>query len=118
MKQSRTCFSTRAVRQCRGYRGFIHVRKRSPIFAGHVLVHEKVLVAELHELVVGFKAREGDHVDHLYIAPSFQGRGIGDKLLAMAKELRPSSLTLWRFQRKRTGKAFLRSARCRGFGVH
>jgi len=98
---------------------WLHSREETiAYFAGHVLVHEEVLVAELNELVVGFMALEGDHVDHLYIAPSFQGRGIGDKLLAMAKELRPSGLTLWRFQRKRTGKAFLRSARCRGFGVH
>ena len=48
-----------------------------PYFAGHVLVHEEVLVAGVNELVVGFIALEGDHVDHLYIAPSFQGRGIG-----------------------------------------
>ena len=44
-------------------------------FAGHVLVHEEVLVAEVNELVVGFIALEGDHVDHLYIAAPFQGRG-------------------------------------------
>jgi GNAT superfamily N-acetyltransferase len=78
-----------------------------------VLVHEKVLVAEVNELVVGFKALEGDHVDLLYIAPSFQGRGIGDTLLAMAKELRPSGLTLWTFQRN----AVLPSTRFRGFRV-
>jgi GNAT superfamily N-acetyltransferase len=71
-----------------------------------VLVHEKVLVVELNELVVGFKALEGDHVDHLYIAPLLQGRGIGDKLLAMAKELRPSGLTLWTFQRKARARRF------------
>jgi ribosomal protein S18 acetylase RimI-like enzyme len=48
-----------------------------------VLVHEGVLVAEVNELVVGFIALEGDHVDQLYITPSFQGRGIGDKLMGM-----------------------------------
>jgi GNAT superfamily N-acetyltransferase len=32
---------------------------------------------------VGIIALEGDHVDHLYITPSFQGRGIGDKLMGM-----------------------------------
>jgi ribosomal protein S18 acetylase RimI-like enzyme len=75
-------------------------------FAGHVLVHEEVLVAEVNELVVGFIALEGDLVDHLYIAPSFQGRGIGNKLLAMAKELRPSGLTLWTFQRNARARRF------------
>jgi GNAT superfamily N-acetyltransferase len=56
--------------------------------------------------VVGFMALEGDNVDHLYIAPSFQGRGIGDKHLAMAKELRARGLTLWTFQRKARARRF------------
>jgi ribosomal protein S18 acetylase RimI-like enzyme len=81
-------------------------------FAGHVLVHEEVLVAEVNELVVGFIALEGDHVDHLYIAPSFQGRGIGDKLMATAKELRPGGLTLWTFQRNARARRFYEA---RGF---
>lgn len=81
-------------------------------FARHVLVHEEVLVAEVNERVVGFMALEGDHVDHLYIAPSFQGRGIGDKLLAMAKELRPDGLTLWTFQRNARARRFYEA---RGF---
>ena len=34
------------------------------------------LVAEMNELVVGFMALEGDHVDHLYTASAYQGRGI------------------------------------------
>jgi len=92
---------------------WLHSREETiAYFAGHVLVHEEVLVAELNELVVGFMALEGDHVDHLYIAPSFQGRGIGDKLLAMAKELRPSGLTLWTFQRNARARGFYEA---RGF---
>jgi GNAT superfamily N-acetyltransferase len=77
-----------------------------------VVVHEEVLVAELNELVVEFMALEGDHVDHLYIAPAYQERGIGDTLLATAKELRPSGLMLWTFQRNGRARRF------RGFGVH
>jgi ribosomal protein S18 acetylase RimI-like enzyme len=75
-------------------------------FAGNVLLHEEVLVAEVNQLVVGFIALEGDHVDHLYIAPSYQGRGIGDKLLAMAKESHPDGLTLWTFQRNARARQF------------
>jgi GNAT superfamily N-acetyltransferase len=44
--------------------------------------------------------------------PSFQGLGIGDKLLAMAKELRPSGLTLWTFQRNARARQFYEA---RGF---
>src|SRR6266446_2538728 len=71
-----------------------------------VLLHEEVLVAEVNRLVVGFIALEGDHVDHLYIAPAYQGRGIGDTLLAMAKELRPDGLMLWTFQRNARARQF------------
>jgi ribosomal protein S18 acetylase RimI-like enzyme len=67
-------------------------------FTDHVLLHEEVLVAEANRLVVGFIALQRDDIDHLYIAPAYQRRGIGDKLLAIAKGLRPDSLTLWTFQ--------------------
>src|SRR6266481_2594819 len=91
----------------------LHSREETiAYFAGHVLVHKEVLVAEVNELVVGFMAREGDHIDHLYIAPAYQGRGIGDKLLAMAKESRPSGLTLWMFQRNSRARRFYEA---RGF---
>lgn len=81
-------------------------------FAGHVLLHEEVLVAEVNQLVVGFIALEGDHVDHLYIAPAYQGRGIGDTLLAVAKEVRPDGLMLWTFQRNARARQFYEA---RGF---
>jgi ribosomal protein S18 acetylase RimI-like enzyme len=91
----------------------LHSREETiAYFSGHVLVHEEVLVAEVNELMVGFIALEGNHVDHLYIAPSYQGRGIGDKLLAMAKELRPGGLTLWTFQRNARARRFYEA---RGF---
>lgn len=91
----------------------LHSREETiAYFAGHVLLHEQVLVAEVNQLVVGFIALEGDHVDHLYIAPACQGRGIGDTLLAMAKELRPDGLTLWTFQRNARARRFYEA---RGF---
>jgi ribosomal protein S18 acetylase RimI-like enzyme len=91
----------------------LHSREETiTYFAGHVLVHEQVLVAEVDGLVVGFMALEDDHVDHLYIAPTYQARGIGGKLLPMAKELRPSGLRLWTFQRNVRARRFYEA---RGF---
>ena len=85
----------------------LHSREETnAYFAGDVLVHEEVLVAEVNELVVGFMALEGDQVDHLYIAPAYQDRGIGDALLAMAKDIRPGGLTLWTFQRNARARRF------------
>jgi GNAT superfamily N-acetyltransferase len=81
-------------------------------FAEHVLLHEEVLVARANHLVVGFIALQRDHIDHLYIAPVYQRRRIGDRLLAIAKELRPDGLTLWTFQCNARARRFYEA---RGF---
>src|SRR5437867_10075347 len=44
-----------------------------------------VWVAEAGQRVAGFAAREGEWLHHLYVAPEFQGMGIGSQLLAKAK---------------------------------
>lgn len=90
----------------------LHSREETIAYFADVLGHEDVLVAEVNELVVGFIALQGDHVEHLYIAPPFQDRGIGDKLLSMAKELRPGGLTLLTFQRNAPARRFYEA---RGF---
>src|SRR5580698_9011614 len=67
-------------------------------FGDFVIPNQVVLVAEAEEGVIGFIAIEGSFVEHLYIAPSHQGIGIGETLLDRAKELRPEGLTLWTFE--------------------
>ena len=81
-------------------------------FTDHVLLHEDVLVAEANHIVVGFLALRSDHIDHLYIAPAYQPQGIGDKLLAVAKELHPDGLTIWTFQQNTRERRFFEA---RGF---
>jgi ribosomal protein S18 acetylase RimI-like enzyme len=57
-----------------------------------------VEVAEVDGVVVGFSAVRDDWLDHLYVDPSWQGRGIGSELLARAQAARPVGLTLWVFE--------------------
>ncbi|PAU45909.1 GNAT family N-acetyltransferase [Streptomyces albireticuli] len=38
------------------------------------------------------------HVDQLYLAPAWRGRGLGDRFLSLAKERFPAGLELWTFQ--------------------
>jgi ribosomal protein S18 acetylase RimI-like enzyme len=68
-----------------------------------VLPNEEVWVAERDGRVVGFTAlgsREGaDFLQHIYVAPEHQGRGVGSELLERAKERRPSGFRLWVFQK-------------------
>ena len=65
-----------------------------------VVPHEEswVAVGGAGRLVVGMLVLEGDWVDQLYLDPDWRGRGIGDRLLGLAKQRRPGGLQLWTFQ--------------------
>lgn len=46
---------------------------------------------------VGVLAVSDDWIEHLYVDPSAFGRGIGTRLLSVAKGFRPEGLQLWTF---------------------
>lgn len=50
------------------------------------------------EHAVGLLVLDGDELDQLYLAPDRRGRGLGDRLVTLAKERRPGGLALWTFQ--------------------
>src|SRR5215204_871414 len=52
--------------------------------SGTVLPANEVWVAEVDPTVAGFIAFAPGWVNHLYVAPAFQGRGVGSELLAIA----------------------------------
>ena len=55
-------------------------------------------VAEAGGAVVAFMSLGDGWVEQLYVAPGHTGRGIGSRLIALAKERRPAGLQLWTFQ--------------------
>ena len=61
-------------------------------------------VAEVDGVVAGLLVLErgsGDDagwIDHLYLDPSWIGRGLGDRFVTVAKERHPTGLQLWTFQ--------------------
>ncbi len=55
-------------------------------------------VAEVEGAVVGVLALSEGWLDQLYLAPGWRGRGIGDRLVALAKQRQPAGLQLWTFQ--------------------
>ena len=66
-------------------------------FANVVLPQNEVWLAESDGVVAGFIAFAPGWVNHLYVAPPFQRRGAGAKLLDLAKR-RNDSLQLWAFE--------------------
>ncbi|MEM9492714.1 MAG: GNAT family N-acetyltransferase [Myxococcota bacterium] len=66
----------------------------------------EVWVAEDDSAVRGFVALGQTMLEHLYVRPSDQNRGIGSALLARAKQQRPGGLELWVFQKNRDARRF------------
>jgi GNAT superfamily N-acetyltransferase len=64
--------------------------------------------------IVGFLALAGEMVDHLFVAPAAQRIGVGGRLLAKAKELRPERLRLYTFQSNTPARTFYEA---RGFSA-
>ncbi|CAL9579788.1 GNAT family N-acetyltransferase [Streptomyces sp. enrichment culture] len=66
----------------------------------HVLVplRETWVAEAAGEGVVGVLVLEGEELDQLYLEPGWRGRGLGDRLVTLAKERSPTGLSLWTFQ--------------------
>jgi GNAT superfamily N-acetyltransferase len=77
-----------------------------------LLPKAEVWIAEIAGEPVGYLALVDDILDHLYVGPDHQGQGVGSRLLAKAKALRPTGLRLYAFQRNRRARAFYEA---RGF---
>lgn len=80
--------------------------------SGYLVPRLEVWVAESDGILLGMMALEDDLVDQLYISPTAQQRGLGDRLLAHAKKLRPARLRLYTFQRNAPARRFYEA---RGF---
>jgi GNAT superfamily N-acetyltransferase len=69
-------------------------------------------VVRVQGQVAAYMLIDGEDLDHLYVAPAWQGQGFGSALLARAKALSPHRLVLWTFQRNQCARAFYEA---RGF---
>ncbi|RYG36449.1 N-acetyltransferase [bacterium] len=67
-------------------------------FADHVVPAGETYVAEREGAVVAYLTLSPGWIDHLYVRPEAQSQGIGNALLALAKETNPAGLQLWTFQ--------------------
>jgi GNAT superfamily N-acetyltransferase len=92
------------------------MRTRTPRFSGLreiVLPDEEVWVAEMDGEPVGFAAlgsREGEvYLQHLYVLPEQQRRGLGGELMDHAKKQRPTASNSGSFSGTRAPAASTRS---------
>ncbi|MEU1264905.1 GNAT family N-acetyltransferase [Streptomyces cellulosae] len=71
-----------------------------------VVPGQETWVATVNDSVVAMMVLDGDDLDQLYIDAAWQGRGIGRRLVDVAKERSPSGLTLWTFQVNEPARRF------------
>jgi putative acetyltransferase len=74
-------------------------------FRDHVYPTSAVHGAFEGGALLGFMALRACWIDQLYVAPGQQGRGIGSRLIALAKAASPV-LQLWTFQRNTGARRF------------
>lgn len=68
-------------------------------FASHVVCKTELWVAEDPTgALAGILVLDGPWLDQLYVEPTITGRGIGRRLLNLAKRERPGGLRLWTFE--------------------
>jgi GNAT superfamily N-acetyltransferase len=68
--------------------------------------HEVWVAAGAKGSIVGMMALSADMLDQLYVAPGQTGRGIGSRLVELAKLRRPAGLDLYTFQVNRNARRF------------
>ncbi|MFC0551570.1 GNAT family N-acetyltransferase [Planotetraspora thailandica] len=77
----------------------LHTDEETRAWISQVMVPDhEMWVATANGEIVGFAALSMDGLEHLYISPPEQGRGVGSELLSMAKRQRPEGLRLYVFQ--------------------
>jgi putative acetyltransferase len=75
-------------------------------FREHVLKEDQVFVVESDERPVAFMAIRDDFIDHLYVHPDYQHRGIGQELLDFARQRSPEHIWLYTLQINMNARAF------------
>jgi GNAT superfamily N-acetyltransferase len=76
------------------------------VFFGRVVEKQEVWVWDERDHLLGFAALDHGMLNHLYVEPGEQRRGIGTALLKQAKGRLPSGFRLWTFQRNEGARRF------------
>ncbi len=80
--------------------------KSGESFVRVVVEQQETWVADVQGVIAGFGALTDSMLEHLYVHPDHQGRGIGTLLLDQGKRRRPEGFRLWLFQQNEGARRF------------
>lgn len=96
-----------ATRQAYVFMPWTHADKSFGDFVAATIPEwSSVRVAVAEGAVVGFACLHGDYLDQLFVAPAWQGKGIGSRLLDDTKRLRPLGFHLHTFEKNHAARRF------------
>ncbi len=91
----------------------LHTDEETRAFIHGVVARDEVWVAEDGGRIVGMASLSIEMLDHLYVHPDAQGRGVGSALMDKAEERRPDGFTFWVFQQNENARRFYERRGCR-----
>ena len=74
-------------------------------FEGQLYPHNEIWIVEEDGAVLGYAAHSPGWLNHLYVHPDHQGRGVGDVLVRRVKA-DDDHLQLWSFQKNDRARSF------------
>ncbi|MFE3194105.1 GNAT family N-acetyltransferase [Nocardia sp. NPDC059240] len=75
-------------------------------FADVVVPHRETWLAAADDTILGLLVLSTDELEQLYLDPAWQGKGLGDRFINLAKQRRPNGLELWTFQVNEPARRF------------
>jgi GNAT superfamily N-acetyltransferase len=87
------------------YLPHLHTNDHAARFIFDLVAMSQVEVAVAAETIIGFAAVRGTWLEHLYVHPRAQNAGVGSLLIDWAKQISPTGLDLWVFQRNTGARA-------------
>jgi GNAT superfamily N-acetyltransferase len=91
----------------------LHTDDEYRAYTTKLIETHEVWAAVDDDRIIGMAALSEDELDQFYVHPDAQGRGVGDALLAKAKERRPDGFTFWVFQQNDRARRFYERRGCR-----